>query len=436
VADLIRDWPESARLLGRAREVTPGGVHSNVRLLAVPQPLFFAHGEGARITDVDGNVYLDYVLGQGPLIHGHGHPELVAAAEAGLRRGMMFAGQHPGEVLLAEEICRLVPCAQRVRLCGAGSEAVQAALRLARHHTGRPKYLKFEGHYHGWYDNVLISVAPPLDAAGPREAPNVVPGTPGTAPGAHRDVLVLPWNDADLLERTLRAHAHELAAVITEPVMGNVGCVLPRAGFLQTLRDLCTQLGIVLIFDEVITGFRLAPGGAQQHFGVTPDLATFGKAMAGGFPIACLAGRADLMDALARGVNHAGTYNASPLVVEATRACLDLLTRDDGAAYRRLYDLAGLLREGLAALAAEAGVAVQLQGVGPMFHLAFAEQPLTDYRTALGADTRRYHRFTEALLRRGVRVLERGLWYVSTAHTEADIAETLAAARAALPESA
>jgi glutamate-1-semialdehyde 2,1-aminomutase len=351
-----------------------------------------------------------------------------------MRRGMMFAAQHEAEILLAEEICRLVPCAERIRLPGAGSEAVQAALRIARHHTGRPKYLKFEGHYHGWYDNVLVSVAPPLEAAGPREAPHAVPGSRGAAPAAHAEVLVLPWNDGDLLERTLRAHAQELAAVITEPVMGNVGCILPAPGYLERLRALCTELGIVLIFDEVITGFRLAPGGAQERLGVTPDLATFGKAMAGGFPIACLAGRADLMDTLARGVNHSGTYNASVLVVEASLACLNLLTRDDGAAYRRLERLSEQLRAGIAEIATAAGVPFQLQGIGPMFHLAFAPEPLRDYRTALTQDTPRYHRFAAALLRRGVRVLERGLWYVSTAHTESDVEETLAAVGPALRE--
>jgi glutamate-1-semialdehyde 2,1-aminomutase len=426
--------PKSDALLERARAVIPGGVNSNVRLLAVPRPLFFERGEGARITDVDGNTYLDYVLGQGPLIHGHGHPELLAAATAGMQRGMMFAAQHEAEIRLAERICELVPCAERVRIGSAGSEVVQAALRIARHVTGRPKILKFEGHYHGWFDNVLASVAPPADLAGPPEHPNTVPGSKGVDPPAQEDVIVLPWNDAEILEQTLRARAGEIAAVITEPVMGNVGCILPQAGYLERMRDLCTEFGIVLIFDEIITGFRLSPGGAQQYLGVVPDLCTFAKAMAGGFPISCLAGRAELMETLTAGVNHSGTYNANVLVVEAALASLELLTRDDGAAYERIFRLGARLRDGIARIAGEAGLPVQIQGPGPMFHVAFAEAPLTDYRSAAKMDTPRYHRLTAALMERGVRVLERGLWYVSTVHTEADIDLTLQVLEELLPQ--
>lgn len=426
------EWTRSEELLERASRVIAGGVNSNVRLAGLPKPLFFSHGEGPRLTDVDGNTYLDYVLGQGPLIHGHSHPELLQAAAVGMGRGMMFAAQHEGEIELAERVCARVPCAERVRFGSSGSEMVQAAFRIARAHTGRRKIVKFEGHYHGWFDNVLVSVAPPLEAAGPREAPKAVPGSKGQDPHAYEELIVLPWNDPGLLERTLRVRAGEIAAVITEPVMGNVGCILPRPGYLEALRRLCDELGIVLIFDEVITGFRVAPGGAQELFGVKPDLCTFGKAMAGGFPIACLAGRRDLMELLTAGVNHSGTYNANVLVVAASIACLDLLTREDGAAYRHLFGLGRRLRDGIAAVAAERGVEVQIQGPGPMFHVAFATEPLTDYRSAAKMDTPRYHRLARALLERGVRVLERGLWYVSTAHTEQDIDATLTAFREAL----
>lgn len=419
------DWPHSDALMERARAVIAGGVNSNVRLLSVPKPLFFSHGQGSRITDVDGHTYLDYILGQGPLIHGHGHPELLKAAQEGMSRGMMFAAQHEGEVRLAEKVCAMVPAAERVRFASAGSEVVQAALRIARAHTGRQKILKFEGHYHGWYDNVLASVAPPLDAAGPVEAPNTVPGSKGISSAAQEDLIVLPWNDLELLERTLRTRAHEIAAVITEPIMCNVGCIMPRPGYLEGLRALCSELGIVLIFDEIITGFRLAPGGAQEFLGVVPDLCTFAKAMAGGFPVACLAGRADLMESLSQGVNHSGTYNANVLVIEATLASLDLLTRNDGAAYRHLFRLGTRLREGVRAAFEAAGIPVQIQGPGPMFHVAFADAPLTDYRSAARMDSARYHRLTAALLERGVRVLERGIWYVSTVHTEGEIDETL-----------
>jgi len=426
------EWTQSERLLERARQVIAGGVNSNVRLAAVPQPLFFERGEGPRLTDVDGNSYIDYVLGQGPLIHGHSHPALLRAAAAGMARGMMFAAQHEAEIRLAERICALVPSAERVRLGSSGSEVIQAAFRIARAHTGRQKIVKFEGHYHGWFDNVLVSVAPGLDAAGPREQPHAVPGTRGVSEAVLADLIVLPWNDAEVLERTLRARAEEIAAVITEPIMGNVGCIMPQPGYLETLRRLCDELGIVFILDEVITGFRLAPGGAQQFLGIRPDLSTFGKAMAGGFPVACLAGRAELMELLTAGVNHSGTYNANVLVVEASLACLDLLIAGDGEAYRRLFALGGRLRDGIAAIARKKGLDVQVQGPGPMFHVAFAPEPLTDYRSAALQDTARYHRLTRALLERGVRVLERGLWYVSTSHTDREVDETLAAVEAVL----
>jgi glutamate-1-semialdehyde 2,1-aminomutase len=429
----MMEWSRSEELLERARKVIAGGVNSNVRLTAVPRPLFFSHGEGPRITDVDGNVYLDYVLGQGPLIHGHSHPALLAAAASGMQRGMMFAAQHEAEVRLAERICDLVPGAERVRLGSSGSEVIQAAFRIAREHTGRQKIVKFEGHYHGWFDNVLVSVAPPLEQAGPEDAPNAVPGSRGACAAATEDVIVLPWNNPVILEQTLRAQAHEIAAVITEPIMCNVGCILPRPGYLQTLRDLCTELGIVFILDEVITGFRIAPGGAQEYLQIIPDLCTFGKAMAGGFPIACLGGREDLMNLLTLGVNHSGTYNANILVVEASIACLELLTAENGACYRRLFELGNRLRAGIERIAGDAGVGIQTQGPGPMFHVAFADAPLTDYRSATRQDTPRYHRFTASLMERGVRVLERGLWYVSTSHTNADIDETLAIVADVLP---
>lgn len=422
----------SEELLERARKVTAGGVNSNVRLAAQPKPLFFSHGSGPRITDVDGNTYIDYVLGQGPLIHGHCHPALLRAAEEGMRRGMMFAAQHEAEIELAERICRWVPAAERVRIGSSGSEVVQAAFRIARKQTGRTKIVKFEGHYHGWFDNVLVSVAPPADQAGPREAPNAVPGSQGAFPGATDELIILPWNDPELLEQTLRARAHEIAAVITEPVMGNVGCILPKEGFLEKMRALCTELGIVLIFDEVITGFRLAPGGAQQFLEVTPDLCTFGKAMAGGFPVACLAGKEPLMGLLNTGVNHSGTYNANILVVAASIACLDLLTQDDCAAYHRLFALGGRLRDGIRNIGEELGLPLQVQGPGPMFHVGFAEEPFNDYRSAAKQDTPRYHAVVRSLMERGVRPLERGLWYVSTTHTDAEIDETLAIVREVL----
>src|SRR5262245_37822103 len=273
---------ESDAMLARAKAVLAGGVNSQCR--AGPNlPLFFERAEGARLYDVDGNAYLDYALGQGPMLLGHTPPAVIETVRQSLGRGQLYAGQYEEEILLAERLQRIVPCAELLRVGNSGSEAVQTALRLARGATGRVKYLKFEGRYHGWLDSTLISVAPPLEQAGDRAAPNPIPGTQGQTASVLEEVLALPWNDLELLRRTVEAHRGEIAAIITEPMMCNTSAIPPAPGFLEGMRALCDAHGIVLIFDEIITGFRLSLGGAQQKFGVTPDLAVFGKAMASGY---------------------------------------------------------------------------------------------------------------------------------------------------------
>ncbi|HYF01302.1 MAG TPA: aspartate aminotransferase family protein, partial [Planctomycetota bacterium] len=273
---------KSKALYERSRRVIPGGVSSNIRARWKPFPLFYSHGRGSRIWDVDGHEYIDYVLGRGPLLLGHSPEPVIEAVKRQLDRGLMYAGQHELEIEVAEAVSRMVPCAERVRFSNSGSEAVHMALRLARAATGRVKHVRFEGHYHGWFDNVFYSYAPTLEDAGPRESPRAVPVSKGQPPSDAENVIVLPWNDLALVEKTFREHGPDIAALITEPVMCNSGGILPKPGYLEGLRRLCTRHGVVLIFDEVITGFRVSPGGAQTLFGVTPDLATFAKAVAGG----------------------------------------------------------------------------------------------------------------------------------------------------------
>jgi glutamate-1-semialdehyde 2,1-aminomutase len=298
---------------------------------------------------------------------------------------------------------------------------------LARGYTGREKVLKFEGHYHGWFDDQLISVHPPLEQAGPSEQPQPVPASAGQARGTLESVIVLPWNNLELLRETMRTHGDELAAVIMEPVMCNTGCIVPAPGYLEGVRDLCSEYGVVLIFDEVITGFRLGLGGAQGHFGVTPDLATFGKAMANGFPISCLAGKREIMEQIASlTVNHSGTYNSNVMAIAAAWGTVSQLERIAEEAYPRLYALGEQFTDGLRDLAEELGLSVLVQGIGPVFHVAFTDQQsMSDYRTSLVADMERYHRFVANMLDEGVRILSRGLWYLSTAHTEEDVEFTL-----------
>jgi glutamate-1-semialdehyde 2,1-aminomutase len=407
-------------------------------------PVVFSHGRGSRIWDVDGREYIDYTLSQGPLIHGHSHPEILAAVADALGRGQIWNGLHTDEIELGEQLVAAIPCADLVRIGCTGSEAVHAALRLARAATGRPKIAKFEGHYHGWFDNVVASINPPLEQLGPEDSPQTVPWTTGLTRGSLDDVVVLPWNSAEAFERAAERHKGQIAAIITEPCMCNSGCIEPRPGFLAALRRTCDAHGIVLIFDEVITGFRLALGGAQQRYEVTPDLAVFGKAVAGGFPLSVLAGRRALMSELGAGKPiHAGTLNAHVGGIAAALASLRLLAAGDGAAYRRLYQAGEQLKSGLARAAAQAGQRVLVSGPGPMFHLGFvrsdaaagSEPVALDYRgVAHLYDMSKYSRFVAAMARRGVRLIGRGIWYISTAHRDEDIAETLDAARAAMAE--
>jgi glutamate-1-semialdehyde 2,1-aminomutase len=310
-----RTLDRSRALFARAQAVLAGGVSSDARR-ATPPPLYVDRAEGPRLWDVDGNEYIDHVLGQGPLILGHSHPVITAAVQAQAARGQAYSAQHEREVEVAETICRLVPCAERIRFNSVGSEAIHAAWRLARAFTDRDRILKFEGHYHGWLDPALYSVHPPIEQAGPASAPVAVPGTRGQAPFGAEGLAVAPWNNLDALAEVLDRYEGEIAAVTLEPILCNTGCISPRPGYLEAVQDLCHQHGALLIFDEVITGFRVAPGGAQELLGVTPDLAVFGKAVAGGYPLAVLAGTAEVMDLISRGeVGHAGTFNSNPIVI-------------------------------------------------------------------------------------------------------------------------
>jgi glutamate-1-semialdehyde 2,1-aminomutase len=418
-------FDRSRRLMAAASRRLPGGVNSNYRLGISPTPLVVSHAEGPFVHDVDGNRLIDYYLGMGPMILGHRPPEVVAAVREQLDRGILYAAQSEIEFEAAELVCEMVPCAEMVRFGGSGTEVIQAALRLARASTGRSVVLKFEGHYHGWLDNVLVSVNPALELAGPRVAPLTVAMTPGQDPAAFRHVEVLPWNDIGLLEARLRQG--DVAAVITEPVMFNTAGIFPRDGYLQSMRRLCDETGTVLVFDEVITGFRVSQGGAQQRLGVTPDLATFGKAIANGFPVAALAGRAALMEQFAsRRVMHGGTYNAGPLVMAATVATLRRLR--DGDVYATIERNGQRLMDGIARTLDAAGLRYLIQGFPQIFNLALGTQgPIHDYRSALAADRNAYLRLTTGLLARGVRVLERGAWFLSSMHDESIVEETLAA---------
>jgi glutamate-1-semialdehyde 2,1-aminomutase len=427
------EFEGSKRRIAAASRHMPAGVSSNFRVGMAPHPLVFDRAEGPWLFDVDGNRLIDYYLGMGPMILGHNPKAVRDAVVEQLDRGFLYGGQSPVEAEAAELFCALVPCAEKLRFCGSGSEAVQAALRLARAATGRRIVLKFEGHYHGWFDSVLVSVAATPDNAGDPAHPNRNPGSAGQDETAWGNVEVLAWNDLPALEARLAER--DVAAVIMEPAMCNAGAIAPAAGYLEGARQACSRAGTVLIFDEVITGFRVAPGGAQQLLGVTPDLATFGKCLANGFPVAAVAGRADLMDLFTSGAVHGGTYNAQPVSMAATLVTLRALA--DGRVMRAIEPHGRRLMDGVAAALKAAGVPAVVAGFPQIFHVAFGlTAPATNYRDLMRMDRARYVRFCVELLKRRVRVLERGAWFLSVTHDSLVIDETLAAVAEAAAEAA
>jgi glutamate-1-semialdehyde 2,1-aminomutase len=403
-----------------------------VRLRAVP-PICFSSGKGARLTDLDGNVYLDYALGMGPNILGHAPPAVVDEVARTLTLGQLFAGQQALELKLAETLSNCVSSAELVRIGLSGSEMVQAAMRVARAYTGRSEIIKFEGHYHGWFDNIFVNVS---GAPGPEGAELPRPRqlqSAGQSPYASVDLSVLPWNDFDAIERYVSANAERIAAIITEPVMLNTGGILPKDGYLQHLRQVATAHGIVLIFDEVITGFRVALGGAQGLYGVTPDLSIFAKALGAGFPVSALAGRRDIMELFASGrVNHSGTYNANVPSMSAALAALGALSASGGAVYERMNARGTALMDGIAQAARQQGIDLQVSGLPTAFHTCFASHPIHDYASYLRADQARLSAFLLALLKCRIRPTGRGTWFLSTEHTESDIETTLEGVRRAL----
>jgi glutamate-1-semialdehyde 2,1-aminomutase len=430
----MRSYAQSIALYERTRKHLAGGVSSNVRYASTPVPLFFARGEGARLYDVDGNVHIDYVLGNGPAILGHAPKPVIDAVARTLADGQVYAAQHPRETELAERLSRLLPGAEVVRFATSGTEAVLMAMRLARAFTARPKILKFEGHYHGWSDQAYISARPSLNEAGPAEAPVPVAGSPGMPPSVLDDVVVAGWNDLDAVAAAFERHPGAIAGVIMEPVMVNGGAVVSAEGYLAGVRDLCRAKGALFICDEVITGFRAGLRGAQGRLGVTADLAIYAKAVAAGFPLALVAGRRDVMDTLAdKGVMHGGTYNGNVQSMAAALATLDELERDDGALYRALEQRGTHLMHGLASIAARHGVPMRVQGLPAIFQTFFTSgDGPTNYREALACDRDRALAFHSALQEEGVRINQVAKWFLSTAHDDAVIDETLAAADRAM----
>jgi glutamate-1-semialdehyde 2,1-aminomutase len=415
------------QLYERAQQVIPGGVTSSFRAAVKPEPFFVDRAQGAEIFDADGVRHLDFALAWGPLILGHGHPAVLAAVRAQLERGHMYGAQHELEACVAERMRAAVPCAEFVTFSSSGTEAAMVALRVARAYTGRPKILKFEGHYHGWSDGALASYHADPAQMGTLDDPRPVPGMAGQSPGALQDIVVVPWNDVHPLEATLRRHGAEIAAVIMEPVLCNSGVIAPAPGYLDAAQALARENGSLLIFDEVITGFRLAAGGAQELFGITPDLAVYAKAIAAGFPLSAIAGRREVMEVIAGGaVRHSGSYNGNPISMAAADAALQSLCRP--GLFDHLNRLGSTLAEGARGLLEAHGLAALVHQAGPVMQILFTEQTeVRDYRAFAACDAARSEALVQHLRERGILILPDGRWYLSTVHTEAHLQEALQA---------
>jgi glutamate-1-semialdehyde 2,1-aminomutase len=415
----------SAQLFEEAQRLIPGGVNSPVRAFRAVGgvPRFIARGEGPYLSDVDGNRYIDYVLSWGPLILGHAHPDVVAAISEQARRGTSYGAPTELENELAWLVTQAMPAVEMVRFVSSGTEATMSAVRLARAWTGRPKIIKCAGCYHGHGDAFLVQ-------AGSGVATFGLPDSPGVPPGATADTISVPYNDLDAMEQALGQNAEQVAAIIVEPVAGNMGLVLPRAGYLEGLRRLADAHGALLIFDEVMTGFRVAYGGAQGRYGVTPDLTCLGKVIGGGLPVAAYGGRRAIMEQVAPAgpVYQAGTLSGNPLAMAAGIATLRAISHP--GVFEQLEALTTALCDGFQRAARAAEVPLQTAHIGSMWGFFFADQPVTDYASAKRSDTAAYARFFHAMLERGIYLAPSQFEtaFVSTAHDQTLVARTIEAA--------
>jgi len=420
----------SEALFAQACRSIPGGVNSPVRAFRAVgrSPLFIDRAQGARIRDVDGNEFIDFIGSWGPMILGHGHPRVLDAVRRAADSGTSFGASTELEIRMAEMICSLVPSVEMVRMVNSGTEATMSAVRLARAYTRREKIVKFEGCYHGHSDGFLIK-------AGSGAMTFSVPDSPGVPRGTAADTLTLPFNDLSAVERLLRDHPRSIAALIVEPVVGNMGCVPPSAGFLEGLRNFCTQEGIVLIFDEVITGFRLSRGGAQELFGVLPDLTTLGKVIGGGLPVGAYGGKREIMELVAPSgpMYQAGTLSGNPLAMAAGLETLRILN-EEPEFYRQLELKSKRLAEGIVKNLSSLGLRLSFNRVGSLSTLFFTDLPVVDSVTALTADTHRFGAYFRLMLEQGIYLppSQFEAMFISSAHTEEDLDRTIDANRIAL----
>jgi glutamate-1-semialdehyde 2,1-aminomutase len=430
-------FQKSEQLYEQAKRYLPAGASSNVRVhMHEPFPILFQKGDGPRVCDVDGNCYIDYLMSYGALILGHRHPNIVAGIEKQLQNGLMFGTTTELEIEVAKIVTSVVPNAELVSFANSGTEATMEAVRIARAATGKDKILKFEGHYHGHHDYVLFSVDSPAPVSGLESAPHKLPYFPGIPDEVAKTVIVAPWNNLTALERILKKNQSDVAAVITEPVMASQGIIPPEGDYLKQLRELTTKYDSLLIFDEVITGFRLAKGGAQEYYGVKPDLACFAKALGGGAPIAAVTGSRDLLGLVGPGrIGFGGTYNAHPISLASSKATLETLLQNDGEAFQHMARMGAKLKAGLTEAFKSGGYGAVVNAVGPLVSIYFTKlRKVSSYRHALHANGEKYKDFRDEMLKRGVYMHPDGFerLSISAVHTEREIEQTIRTAEESL----
>ena len=426
-------FDNSKKLYEEAKKMVPGGVSSSIRQTEWPVPLFFKSAKGSKMTDVDGNEFIDYVMGMGPNIFGHSPDFITNSVYQDMQDGFCLTGQTKKENELSEFVEKTLPFKRKVRYASSGTEIVQIALRLARSFTNKNKFLKFEGHYHGWMDSVLYNSHPDVSSEETLFDPIAESG--GISKGTADEVVIAPWNDIEALENILKVH-HDISAIITEPILWNSNVILPNPGYLENLRKLCNQHGILLIFDEVGTGFRVALGGAQEIYGVEPDLSTYAKSMAGGFPIAMLAGKPEIMDYMSNGnVVHGGSFNTNVMSVSAAHATLDYLLNNKDF-FKSLNKNGDILIKGLKEVAKKHDIDILIQGLGSVFYLSFTNlDSIKNYRDhANNVDQEKYREFSKLMLLNGIRLSQNGRWHMSSSHDISDIEITIKAAELSFAE--
>jgi glutamate-1-semialdehyde 2,1-aminomutase len=425
--------PKTKELFDRISKIVPGGIHSNIRYVE-PFPYIFEKAEGSKLIDVDGNEHIDTVINYGALILGHGDRRVIDAAKNGIETGLTCGIESEFSIAAAEKFNEIVPCAEMIKFSLSGTEAVAHALTILRGYTKKDKIIKMEGAYHGWSDSVIINVHPDLEKAGPESSPNKVYDTQGITQNAKNNTIIIPYNNPELAEKAVKENKDEICALLVEPVVFNSGAIMPKEGYLKQLREITEDYDVPLLFDEVITGFRLAPGGAQEYYGVTPDIATFAKAMANGFPISAVAGKKEIMEVCTpgKGTMYGGVYNGSQVCTAAASATLDLIR--DGEIQKKLNESTAYMTKRFQEIVDDKNVKAQLIGLGGEFCVYFTDEEIVDYRSAARSDKSKSIQFHRNLLERNIYTYDGFLFHngICAAHTKQDIDSILTAMKNSL----